>query len=106
MIVRATDGVRRQFKGATFDVLATGEHMMVTRMRYQAGDHVPPHQHPNEQAGYVTSGKYRIRFGDYDEVLQAGDTCAIPMDVQHTIDALEAGEVIDVFSPPREDCMA
>lgn len=106
MIVKSTDAAPKQFKGVPFDVLAVGEQMMVTRMYYQAGDHVPPHEHANEQAGYVVSGRYRVRFGDYDEVLRAGDTYGIPMDVQHTIDALEAGDIIDIFSPPREDYMA
>ncbi len=36
------------------------------------------HQHPNEQSGYVVSGKYRYKFGDYDEILEQGDSYVIP----------------------------
>jgi quercetin dioxygenase-like cupin family protein len=32
-----------------------------------------------------------------------GDTYSIPADVEHSIEIIEAGEVIDVFSPIRQD---
>ena len=105
MIVKSTEATPKVFLGITFDVLAVGEHTMVTRMRYEAGVHIPGHHHPNEQAGYVVSGRVRIRFGEHDEVLEAGDSYVIPMDVVHTFDVLEDGEVIDVFCPPRQDYM-
>ncbi len=76
---------------------------MVTKMMYKITDHVPMHAHPNEQSGYVVSGKYRLKFNDFDEVLEAGDSYTIPKNVQHSIKILEAGEVVDVFTPPRED---
>ena len=76
---------------------------MVTRMRYEAGDHVPAHRHPNEQAGYVVSGKVRIQFDEYDTILEAGDSYVIPMNVAHSLDVLESGIAIDVFCPPRDD---
>jgi quercetin dioxygenase-like cupin family protein len=103
MIVKSANGVPREFKGVSFDVLSVGKHMMVTRMRYQAGDHVPAHQHPNEQAGYVTSGRFRMQFGGHDQVLESGDSYVIPGSVEHTLDVIEAGDVIDVFCPPRQD---
>jgi len=45
----------------SFDVLAAGEKSMVARMNYKAGNHVPFHSHPNEQTGYVISGKIRMK---------------------------------------------
>jgi quercetin dioxygenase-like cupin family protein len=103
MIVKSADAVSREFLGVAFDVLSIGERMMVTRMRYKAGHHVPAHQHPNEQAGYVISGRVRMQFGDHDDILESGDSYVIPMGVAHTIDVIEAGDVIDVFCPPRQD---
>jgi quercetin dioxygenase-like cupin family protein len=106
MIVKSTQATAKVFLGVSFDVLAVGEHTMVTRMRYEAGAHIPGHRHPNEQAGYVISGRVRVRFGEHDEILEAGDSYVIPKDLVHTFDVLEAGEVIDVFCPPREDYLA
>lgn len=103
MITKIENARKRQFKGVDFDVLAVGEKSMVTKMNYKVGDTVPEHAHPNEQSGYVISGKYRIKFLDMDEILLPGDSYSIPENVPHCWEVIEAGEVIDVFTPVRRD---
>ena len=76
---------------------------MVTKMNYQKGDCVPAHSHPNEQSGYIISGKYRLKCEQFDEILESGDSYSIPMNVEHSIEIIEEGEVVDVFTPPRQD---
>jgi quercetin dioxygenase-like cupin family protein len=76
---------------------------MVTKMLYKTTDNVPKHSHPNEQNGYVVSGKYRLKFNDFDEILQVGDSYSIPANIEHSIEIIEAGEIVDVFTPIRED---
>lgn len=36
-------------------------------------------------------------------MLHAGDSYAIPGDVPHSFEVIEGGEVVDVFTPQRED---
>ena len=72
-------------------------------MNYKIGNKVPFHNHPNEQAGYVISGKIRIRFSGNNQLLTAGDSYVIPVNTDHNAEVIEAGEAIDVFTPPRED---
>lgn len=103
MIIKSKNALHRQFKGVSFDVLAVGEKSMVTRMNYKSGDQVPAHAHPNEQSGYVISGKYRISCEGKTEVLLPGDSYSVPENVLHAWEVLEPGEVIDVFTPIRED---
>jgi len=103
MIVKSENAKNRQFKGVSFDVLAVGQKSMVTRMNYRVGDKVPLHSHPNEQSGYVISGKYRIKYQDINEVLNSGDSYSVPENVEHSWEVLEDGEVIDTFIPPRQD---
>ena len=103
MIVKKQDAKKKEFKGVSFDVLAIGEKSMITKMYYRVGDHVPFHSHYNEQSGYVISGKIRLRFGEYDEILQAGDSYSIPGNTMHSIDALKESMVLDFFVPPRAD---
>jgi quercetin dioxygenase-like cupin family protein len=103
MIVKSENAKNRQFKGVSFDVLAVGQKSMVTRMNYRVGDKVPLHSHPNEQSGYVISGKYRIKYLDINEVLNSGDSYSVPDNVEHSWEVLEDGEVIDTFIPPRQD---
>ena len=103
MIVKAIEANRRTFLGVNFVVLARGKDSMITKMLYKAEDRVPFHQHPNEQSGYVISGKYRLRFGEFDQEIVPGDSYSIPKNVEHSIEIIEAGEVLDCFSPPRQD---
>lgn len=103
MIVTAGEAKRRQFLGVDFVVLSHGPETMVTKMLYKKEDRVPFHRHPNEQSGYVISGKYRIIFGDWDRVIGPGDTYSIPRNAEHRIEIIDPGEVLDFFSPPRAD---
>ena len=105
MIVKKENATKKQFLGVDFVVLSVGEKSMVTKMLYKTTDTVPTHSHPNEQSGYVVSGKYRLKFNDFNEVLQAGDSYSIPANIHHSLETIEAGEVVDVFTPPRKDYM-
>lgn len=103
MICRSDQGKPRSYSGVRFEVLATDRESMVTKMLYREGNRVPTHSHPNSQAGYVLSGRYRLSTEGADETLEPGDSYAIAVGVEHSIEVLEPGEVIDVFSPPRQD---
>ena len=103
MIVKSDNTKHSEFRGVHFEVLATGAKSMVTKMNYKIDDKVPFHSHPNEQAGYVISGEYIIEYGQIKETLRRGDSYCIPENVEHSWEVIEEGEVIDVFSPPRED---
>ena len=103
MIGRSHDAKSRTFHGVDIDVLVSGSEAMVTKMRFKEGDNVPFHIHPNIQSGYVMSGRMRLRTHDIDETLEPGDSYSVPGGVEHSIEVLEPGEVIDVFVPPRED---
>jgi len=103
MIITSQNAKYREFCGVRFQVLAMGPKSMVCKMLYKATDAVPAHKHPNEQSGYVISGRYRLKFGQYDHILESGDSYAIPENIEHCLEILEAGEVIDVFTPVRQD---
>lgn len=102
-VIRAHEAQQREYRGITFERMVVGTKSMVTKMHYVAGNHVPEHSHPNEQSGYVISGRYRLRYGSREEILQAGDSYCIPADIPHSVEALESGEILDVFTPPRAD---
>jgi len=103
MIVKKENVKNKQFLGVDFEVLAIGEKSMVTKMLYKASDNVPVHSHPNEQNGYVISGKYRLTFDNLDEIINSGDSYSIPANTEHSLEILEEGEVVDVFTPKRGD---
>jgi len=103
MIVKSVDGERRSFLGVDFVLLSHGPESMITKMLYKSEDRPPLHKHPNEQSGYVISGRYRITIDDVRRELSPGDSYTIPRGVEHRIEILEPGEVLDFFSPPRKD---
>jgi len=103
MIVKSKDAKQREFRGVSFDVLAVGQKSMPARTNFTAGNIVPFHQHPNEQSGYVITGKIRFMSADIDEILEPGDTYSIGDNIEHSFEVIESAQVIDFFSPPRKD---
>ncbi|GIW56714.1 MAG: hypothetical protein KatS3mg082_3118 [Nitrospiraceae bacterium] len=59
------------------------------------------HRHPHRQTTYVESGVFEVEIGGEKAVLRAGDGFFVPPDVMHGAVALEAGSLIDVFTPAR-----
>ena len=102
-VVKKEDALKKVFQGVSLDSLALGEKSQVTKMNYVVGNFASPHQHPHEQSGYVISGRYELTVGDEKYDLKAGDSYAIPGNQMHSFKVIEAGEVVDVFTPPRED---
>lgn len=102
-IVKKENATPKQFLGVDFVVLSIGENSMVTKMLYKTTNFVPFHKHPNEQSGYIISGKYKLKFDGEEYLLSEGDTYSIPANVEHSIEIIEAGQVVDVFTPIRQD---
>lgn len=103
MVVKKGEAKKRVFKGVSLDSLAVGEKSIVCKMNYVIGNFAAEHTHPHEQSGYVISGKYQMTVGGIEYELNPGDSYAIPGNVPHSFKVIEGGEVIDVFTPIRED---
>ena len=107
IVVQKKDALKKVFKGVSLDSLAIGEKSMVAKMNYVKGNFATTHQHPHEQCGYVISGEYRLKVEipeeNIDILLHAGDSYAIPGNTPHSFEVIEGGEVVDVFTPQRED---
>jgi quercetin dioxygenase-like cupin family protein len=89
-------GMKRQ-------VLAYNQELMLVRHHFVQGWKGARHKHPHHQLVYVVRG--RILFdGDGKTVeLKAGDSLVVAGNVEHQATALENSEVLDVFTPYRED---
>ena len=107
IVVHKKDALKKVFIGVSLDSLAIGEKSMVAKMNYVKGNFATTHQHPHEQCGYVISGEYRLKVEipeeNIDILLHAGDSYAIPGNTPHSFEVIEGGEVVDVFTPQRED---
>ena len=100
---KGTADKRQLLEGVHLSTLVHGEKTLMGRFRIAKGIAIPTHSHPHEQTGFLVSGK--LQFKVEDEVFKAetGDSWCIPGNVEHSADALEDSEIIEVFSPVRED---
>lgn len=92
----AGPGVQRQLLG--YD----GQ-LMLIRVKFETGAIGAMHSHPHSQATYVESGRFAMTIGDEAREIGVGDGYRVPPAVTHGITCLEAGVLIDAFSPVRED---
>lgn len=89
-------GVRRK-------IMAYGPDLMVVRVMFEAGAVGRAHQHPHRQASYVESGVFDVTIDGKTSRLRVGDTFFVPANLVHGVTAVEAGQLIDSFTPMREE---
>ena len=90
-------------EGVTRKILAHDGTMMAVEVHFEKGAVGALHTHPHEQISYVLSGKFRLQLGDEVTEISAGDTYHTAPNLVHGVTALEAGALLDVFTPQRED---
>jgi quercetin dioxygenase-like cupin family protein len=89
--------------GITRKVLGYDERLMLVKVNFIKGADAPEHNHPHSQTSYIESGRFEVIIGEEKKVLEAGDAFFVPSGLKHCVTALEAGTVVDAFSPHRED---
>jgi quercetin dioxygenase-like cupin family protein len=89
--------------GMTRQVLAHSNELMLVRHYFEKGWIGARHSHPHHQLVYVVKGALRVEVGEKTFDVFAGDSFIVDGGVEHQAAALEASEVLDVFTPVRED---
>jgi quercetin dioxygenase-like cupin family protein len=77
------------------------ETMTVVRRRLSKGAMLRLHRHPDEQLSMVEHGKLKLVVNDEERIVGSGETCVIPPNAPHSVEALEDAVVMDLFSTPR-----
>ena len=90
-------------KGIKRKIMAYDDKLMVVKVAFEKGGTGVLHQHYHSQITHVESGSFEIQIKGEKKILAAGDAYYIPPNVMHGAVCLEAGVLIDVFSPMRED---
>lgn len=91
------------FDGVVRRTLVSGDKMTLVQITLSPGAVVPEHTHPHEQAGTVADGRIHIEIGDESWELGPGASYLIPGDAPHTVRAIDAATLVEVFSPVREE---
>lgn len=89
--------------GVTRKILNYCDEMMMCEITFEKGARGNLHSHPHIQMSYVGAGSFEFTVGDEVKIVNKGDSVLIPSNTAHGVLCLEAGVLVDVFNPKRED---
>lgn len=89
--------------GVTRRILAHNGKMMGVQVNFETGAIGAMHNHPHEQLTYVLSGEFDFTIGDETHRVKAGDTLYKEPHIMHGCVCVQAGTLLDTFTPVRED---
>jgi len=90
-------------KGIKRQILGYNGQIMMVRVWFEKGAIGDVHSHFHAQVSYVESGVFAVNVDGEIRTLKAGDSFFMPPNIDHGAECLEAGVLLDVFSPVRED---
>jgi len=80
------------------------ENMTLVYWDIKAGSVLPEHSHVHEQvAAQVISGEFELMLDGETRIMESGDVAVIPSNAVHSGKAITDCQLLDVFSPVRED---
>jgi quercetin dioxygenase-like cupin family protein len=77
--------------------------MTIARLHLKKGAIVPEHHHVHEQVAHVEKGSLKFVVAGKEHILNAGQSLVLPSNVPHGVVALEDTDVLDTFTPVRQD---
>ena len=89
--------------GVNRQIMAYDGQLMMVKVKFDKGAVGSMHEHYQIQATYVVSVNFELTIGDKKEILSAGDGYYVAPDELHGCVCIEAGILIDTFSPVRAD---
>ncbi|OOG74146.1 cupin domain-containing protein [Flavobacterium sp. A45] len=92
----AGEGVLRQ-------ILGYDDRIMMVNVKFEKGAIGYLHHHHHTQVTHIAAGTFEVTIEEETRILKKGDSFYIPSNKIHGVVCLEAGILIDVFSPIRED---
>ncbi|MCU0341712.1 MAG: cupin domain-containing protein [Spirosomaceae bacterium] len=89
--------------GVKRKIMAYEPSLMMTKVAFEKGSVGVLHQHVHVQMAYVESGVFEVEVAGQKRTLKQGDAYYIPSNAVHGVVCLEAGILVDVFTPMRQD---
>ena len=84
-------------------ILGHDENLMLVKVWFDKGAVGERHSHPHSQVAYVVEGKFEVYIDGKTEILGPGGCFFVPSGAEHGAVCLEAGILLDMFSPARRD---
>lgn len=90
-------------KGIHRKIMAYDDKLMLVKVKFETGGVGALHKHHHSQITQVESGLFEIEINGDKKILKKGDAYYIPPHTLHGAVCIDAGVLIDTFSPVRED---
>ena len=90
-------------EGVVRRVLAYSGQLMCVENTFAAGAVGALHSHPHTQITYVLSGVFAFTIDGETRTVRQGDTLLKEDGVEHGCTCLEAGALLDIFAPMRDE---
>lgn len=103
LFAQATDGKVTQLDGSSRRVILDLPELMLVEFTFEQGGIGALHSHPHLQTSYVAEGVFEVTIDGVTETIGAGGAYIVPSGLVHGVKALEAGKLIDSFTPRRDD---
>lgn len=89
--------------GVSRKILSYNDQLMSVEVHFEKGAIGAMHTHPHVQISYVLEGSFEATIGGETKIIKKGDTYITEPDVPHGVVCLEAGTLLDIFTPMRAD---
>lgn len=89
--------------GVKRKILSYDERIMAVEVDFEKGAIGAMHTHPHSQISYVLSGRFEATIDGVTKIIEKGDTYVTAPNAPHGVICVEAGTLLDVFTPMRED---
>ena len=96
--INMTDKIRRR-------TICCGEKLHQVYVTLAAGAKLPEHTHVHEQICTCVKGRIRLIVAGKQVEAGPGESIHLPSNIPHAAEVDVDTEVIDTFSPPREDML-
>ncbi|MDF2981537.1 MAG: cupin [Devosia sp.] len=97
------DGKHTELNGSTRRVILDLPELMLVEFTFEEGGVGALHSHPHLQTSYVAEGVFEVTIDGVTQTIAKGGAYIVPSGLVHGVKALEAGKLIDSFTPRRDD---
>lgn len=97
------DAAVQSANGVTRRILAYCDNLMCVENVFEQGAVGALHSHPHTQITYVVEGAFSFTIDGQTKIVCKGDTLLKENGVIHGCTCLQAGILLDIFTPMRED---
>lgn len=92
--------------GVSRTIMSYNDNLMIVKVRFAKDAIGAMHTHPHTQGCFVAEGRFELHMNSTKYILEKGDTFLVEPNTPHGVVCLEAGMLVDIFTPKRDDFLS